>query len=222
MPAAPTPSVRAHTHLQCRVEDDVPPTAASARQQNPQSAGPTPTRLCFSRPCLPLQPRPQVPLLGPRRPSGAEAELEARITRGLPQTLTSCTRRSALRPGCPTPSGAGGPSASGCTWGRPGVGAGGPPLPTRAPGRGGGGLCHHGRGEATRGQQDAGCHPPMVCGVPAAHRARWEGHACGPDTKKSQEAGPWDGVWNTWAGAAAAGSSLGVGGGQRPREAAEM
>lgn len=43
-----------------------------------------------------------------------------------------------------------------------------------------------------------------------------------PDTRKSQEAGPWDGVWNTRAKAAAAGSSLGVGGGQRPREAAEM
>lgn len=126
--AAPMTSVRTHTHLQCRVEDDVPPTAASARQQNPQSASPTPTRLCSPSP-TPLQPKPQVPLLGPGRPSGAEAKLEARITWGCPRTLTSCTRRSALRPGCPTPSGAGGPSASGCTWGRPGVGAGGLPCP---------------------------------------------------------------------------------------------
>lgn len=43
--------------------------------------------------------------------------------------------------------------------GEAGCGCGGPPLPTRAPGQGGGGLCHHRRGEATRGQQDAGCHP---------------------------------------------------------------
>lgn len=49
-------------------------------------------------------------------------------------TLTSCTRRSALQPGCPTPPEAGGPSASGCTWGRCAVGVG--PYPAHPDGWG--------------------------------------------------------------------------------------
>lgn len=74
--AAPMPSVRTHTHLQCRVEDDVPPTAASARQQNPQSASPTPTRLCSSQPHPPpakasgAPPRARLALRGRGRARG--------------------------------------------------------------------------------------------------------------------------------------------------------
>lgn len=58
------------------------------------------------------------------------------------RTLTSCTRRNALRPGCPTRSGACGPSASGCTCGRPRHGCGRP------------GDCP----DTSRGHASRGCH----------------------------------------------------------------
>lgn len=141
-PTHPQPQPR--THLQRRIEDDVPPAAASAREQT-QIVRPQWPRLLLAPPC---QPRAQVrapPWAGPA-PTGPP--------RGPSLTLTSCTRRSALRPGCPTRPGAGGPSVSGCTWGRWSVGA-GPSPPTQM---GVGARCRHG----SWGLTGAFSRPPLV------------------------------------------------------------
>lgn len=131
------------TYLQSRVEHDMSPPAASAKDG-------TICLLLWVPPALPqdgvwallLPPGCRVwlaealhnQLLSQVSPQGrgracGQPQRSSRAPSAQAQlTLTSYIRRSALLPGCPTPSGACAPSASGCTWGGQEDMCGSPPV----------------------------------------------------------------------------------------------